>query len=48
MEDADFMRLGRRKRLPHEWEWQLAAQELDGQEKRFPWGNGDDLTNVPA
>jgi formylglycine-generating enzyme required for sulfatase activity len=33
------------KRLPHEWEWQYAAQ---GAERRlYPWGNDWDLSAVP-
>jgi formylglycine-generating enzyme required for sulfatase activity len=33
------------KRLPNDWEWQYAAQGLDG--RNYPWGNTFDPTRVP-
>jgi formylglycine-generating enzyme required for sulfatase activity len=34
------------KRLPHEWEWQFAAQGLDG--RTYPWGNSWSADAVPV
>ncbi|MEK8032840.1 SUMF1/EgtB/PvdO family nonheme iron enzyme [Ideonella sp. DXS29W] len=34
------------KRLPHEWEWQYAAQGTDG--RLYPWGSTWDDAKVPA
>jgi len=33
------------KRLPHEWEWQYAAQGND--HRLYPWGNTPDLEKMP-
>jgi len=46
LEDARAYAAWTGKRLPHEWEWQYAAQGMDG--RLYPWGNTWDDALVPA